>query len=431
MNARSYYRQAHEIPKATPFVQPHVEDSGPSGRVCFRRGTYRNRTDVVCSYPAVTGQPLDFWAVSDPINGDSAEHVLIGEDVPHGFDGSPTSLPIYKSLHDVQVGNFDNYKAASDWDEQKKDYRVYAPRVRCSRLAFVGGLGYGPGQITLPAKEHPVSVAPTPTADAFVGWYGFDTGNRSGGIIRQVKTGSNPDTYAFSEEGWGRPAFDFTPLAGHADQDWAYAPATPSRAYDTQPAHGTTTIKAGSWVDSKVKGAPMDNFDFPNWWLLGMVGGDPQHGKTPGSNPPVSAGKATPLYWNPANVKTLTYFGEAGTDDLTTQLYLTILRRIYARHCKTPAIDPLFAGIPFPPGFLVDVRILAETWECKCSDYLCFAKQSDGRGYERGSVKIFSTIRPDAQHPTKDMTVKHYIYLGTHFVVDYKCPFPLWRRQVA
>ncbi|MBQ9344075.1 MAG: hypothetical protein IJT88_02540 [Kiritimatiellae bacterium] len=434
MNAREYYRQAHEIPAVIyendlPVV-PHAEDSGPSGRVCFRRGTHQTRTDVVCKYPGVEGS-LDFWAVSRPVGGDSRQYILIGEDVPLWFDGNSENLPIYKRLHDQQVYNFDNYKDASDWDQLKKNYRVYAPRVRCSRLAFVGGLGYGPGEITLPANEHPVSGAPTPTSDTFLGWYGFDSSNRWSGLIRQIKTEPDSDTYEFAEEGWGRPAFDFTPLANHAGQDWAYAPATPSRVWDTRPVKGTTWIERGAWEFGKHpfignEDIPIDDILIPNWWLLGMIGGDPQHGKKPGSNPPTPAGKATPLYWNLEKVKSLTYFGEAGTDDLTTKLYLTILRRIYASHCKTPEIDPLFAGIAFPPGFLVDVRILAETWECKCSDYLCFANQEDACGYERGSVKVFST-----KYSPVDETLKHYIYLGTHFVVDYKCPFPLWRRQAA
>lgn len=403
MDACRYYRQAHAIPKGTDCA-PHVEDSGPAGRACFRRGTYRNRPDVVCAYPSVSGS-LDFWAVADT---DGA--VYVGEDVDANlnFDGTPASLTAYVEMQAARTALISQW-AGDPSDFPWLDYRAYPPRVRCSRLAFLGGLGYEAGCLTLPAVEHPGEGAPAPSADSFLGWYGFDFGYQWDGII-------NPS----AEEGWGRPAFDFTPLAAHADQAWAYAPATPSRAFDVAPVQGTTTIPAGSWAydsygSTRNAGLPPDDIDVDNWWLLALVGADPQRGTLhPGATPPTPFGKANKLYWNPDNLKSLTFFGEAGSANLTTYLFLTILRRIYATHCKTSDIDPDFAGIPFPPGFLVDVRILAETWECKCSQTLL-----DAAGVS--PAKVFRNNAGGKAPTTR-------IYLGTRFSVLYRCPFPIWRR---
>lgn len=203
------------------------------------------------------------------------------------------------------------------------------------------------------------------------------------------------------------------PLAARANQDWAYAPATTTRDWDVRPEEGATTIKAGAWeyYSSSVfihnAGLPPNYVHVTNWWLLALLGGDPSHGTT---------GKVKKLYWNPETIKTLTFFGESGSGDHTNDLLLTILQRIYAAHCKTSGIDPSFAGIPFPPGFLVDVRILAETWECKCTPQLA---AEAGVDLDRAHVFASNT---GGKSPTKK------IYLGTHFYVLYRCPFPIWRR---
>ncbi len=404
MDARRYYQQAHAIPKGTSCV-PHVEDSGPAGRPCFRRGTLRDNPSVVCAYPYVEGS-LDFWAVSD-LDG----AVYVGADVDDNltFDGTPDTLPLYVAMQDARSDHIrqlpDHLPPAAP---EYVNFRAYPPRVRCSRLAFAGGLGYQPGYITLPNVEHPSSDGPTVAADTFLGWYGFSADNRENGII-------NP----FTMEGWGRPAFDFPPIGGHADQSWAYAPATPSRVLDVQAEMGTTTIPAGSWGNPnsrgqsmQAKGLPLEDIDIDNWWLLALVQGDHRHGHDPAASDPskARAGKATPLYWNPEFIRTLTFFGEPGTPNLTQDLFLTILYRIYATHCT---IDPNFAGISFPPGFLVDARILAETWESKCTQDLI-----DAAG-----------IRPHVLASSQaGLSPTHRIYLGTSFSVRYRCPFPIWRR---
>ncbi len=406
MDARSYYRQSHNIPKGTSCL-PHVEDSGPADRPCFRRGTLRDNPAVVCAYPHVEGS-LSFWAVSDT---DGA--VYIGEDVDSNlnFDGSPSTLPLYVEMQEARSEYVRQLPDSLPQNAPEYiDCRAYPPRVRCSRLAFLGGLGYPASHVSLPEAEHSAD-APNPVVDTFLGWYGFDTGNRGNGII-------NPGTH----EGWGRPAFDFTPLAGHADQSWAHAPATPSRVLDVQPEMGTTTIPAGSWGNPNPRGQsgqgeglPLEDIDIDNWWLLALVQGDPRHGHDPDAADPskAMAGKATPLYWNPENIKSLTFFGESGFTNLSQELFQTILYRIYAAHCKTSAINPNFAGIPFPPGFLADVRILAETWECKCTQDLADLAGVSPHILDSSNTGLSPTIR---------------IYLGTSFSVQYRCPFPLWRR---
>lgn len=444
MDACRYYRQAHAIPKGTNRV-PHVEDSGPAGLSCFRRGTYRDRPDVVCEYPDVRGS-LDFWAVQNKdgrlwIGEDIDEHVGYTEHVHHGgwsedvwhptFRGDPQSFPVYEALKGERDKRHVTWSGSDDWDDEPV-YRVYPPRVRCSRLAFVCGLGYEAGRLSLPEKEHPSSGAPNPSADKFLGWYGFDTSLRQGGVI-------NPST----EEGWGRPAFEFTPVARHADQSWAYAPATPSRDFDVAPAQApdanppigaATTIPEGAWEYSHVTkhGTYYFNVDLPpsdisvdNWWLLAMIGGDPKHNNRGGA----PQGKVKKLYWNPGWRAKLTFFGEdlegdGDPPDHTADLFRTILRRIYAEHCKTPDIDPSFSGLPFPPGFLVDARVLAETWECKCTQQLI-----DAVNGLAPTILPRYTPPPQNSRPGRGPTVK--IYLGTHFSVLYRCPFPIWRRASA
>lgn len=398
MNARRYYRQSHNVPQGIVFGDgPHVEDSGPPGRPCFRRGTMLDRPDIVCSYPFVDGS-LSFWAVSDEDGG-----VVVGEDVDRifNFDGDPANLCVYAGLRSTRESlyvHMDDLKY--DWSDMH-ERRIYEPRVRCSRLAFVGGLGYEAGRITLPASEHPQTPdAPVPSAETFLGWYGYDTSHRWWPHIIDTDR----------EEGWGRPAFSFTPLAAHDDQSWAYAPATPSRAYDVRPVQGTTTIPADSWKYESKPGhyrnenLPPDDEDVDNWWLLALLGGDPSHG---------SSGKVKKLYWNPEITRSLTYFGESGTPDLTDDLFRTILYRIYAAHCVTADIVPSFAGLPFPPGFLVDCRIIADTWECKCSPALL---DEAGGWLPTILARNSDTVR---------------VYLGTQFSVLYRCPFPVWRRAAS
>ena len=392
MDPRRYYRQSHNVPDGIVFAGgPHVEDSGPSGRPCFRRGTMLDRPDIVCSYPFVDGS-FSFWSIPTGNGG-----ISMGSDTAYYFDGNADNLPVYAKLKNKREYNYQHMNDLGyDWNALH-DRRVYEPRVRCSRLAFLGGLGYEADRITLPDQEDPSGGdRPAPSAETFLGWYGYDTSHRWPALIDTAR-----------EEGWGRPAFSFTPLAAHDDQSWAYAPATPSRAYDVRPVQGTTTIPADSWKYEykpgryRNAGLPPDVVDVDNWWLLALLGGDPSHG---------SSGKVKKLYWNPEITQTLTHFGEPGASDLTPRLLRVILYRIYSAHCKTYALDRTFEGLDFPPGFLVDCRIIADTWECKCSP----------TALEESGVRNPLVLARNSE------TVR--VYLGTHFSVLYRCPFPIWRR---
>lgn len=391
MDARNYYRQSHNIPQGTS-CSPHVEDSGPAGRPCFRRGTLRTRPDVVCSYPAVSGI-LDFWAVARR-NGavDIGQYAI--QQNPRFDINSPMTWKCYALMQEARDLNFPSHPETAGFLK----YRAYPPKVRCSRIAFIGGLGYEADYITLPAEEIPGDNPPTPSAETFLGWYGFDRAHKTDGIIDME-----------TEEGWGRPVFDFTPLAAHADQSWAFAPATPTRKLDVSPSRGTTTIPAGSWQyadrdgQSRNSGLPPADVDIDNWWLLAMIGGFPRPGKN----------TVTPFYWNPEKRKNLTLFGRSGGEGLTDSLFQTILWRIYSSHCRT-ASD----GIPFPPGFLVDLRIIADTYECTCTSEILEAANVS-------PVVVFST------HTGRDHCKYKKIYMGTHFSVLYRCPFPIWRRAAS
>lgn len=387
MNPWTYYTT--KMVHACTDILPHAEDSGPSGRPSFRLGTLRGRGDVVCSYPSIDGE-LDFWSVAD---WDGA--VYIGEDVSENvpdFNGTVETFPAYKRMEDARqpsIHSTDDYYC----------YKVYPPRVRCSRLAFVGGLGYQGGYTQLP--EHELDSGPTPSAEKFFGWFGYDTKHQHGLIDMN------------GEEGWGRPAFPFTPIAMHADQEWAYAPAEKQRRTDWSPEHGTTTIPAGAfeYVDYAGRhrnvGYPSDDVDIDNWWLLAMIRFDPRH----------AGGCVSPLYWNTDVKKTLSFFGGEFAD-WTSLLYKTILHRIYSANCITSDITGGFDGIPFPPGFLADCRIMADTYECKYTNDLADASHTTVHEFP-------APVARDNNPARKSNCVKGY--MGTHFRVKYRCPFPIWR----
>ncbi len=393
------------------------------------------RPDVVCSYPTVSGE-LDFWAACDIVESG----VYVGDAVENGklFDrpllpgGNVKAWAPYIMMNEWRAING---RGLDYNDSFWVKYFIYPPQVRCSRISFIGGLGYETDHSALPASEHPEQEGPIPSADAFLGWYGFDASHRRDPPVEMYDDTEYGDV--FKEEGWGRPAFEFTPLAAHADQSWAYAPATRTRQYDTVPEHGTTEIKKGSfayevhdvggstWIHA---GLPPKDIYIRNWFLLAMIGGDPWHGPTKPTeqNPNPGPGKVTPLYWNTESIRQLTCFGDVGQWDFKKALFETILWRIYAKHCKTADMTPGYGGIQFPPGFLVDVRIIAETYECSVTQdlledafqnphYLTFSENGGGR-------------TPPGQVPRRTYLK---IYMGTHFSVLYRCAFPIWRNKAA